>query len=653
MHIKHLNQPSQELSTSCEPNIQESQPPKPNYFDHIARSLGNLSIHDKICRGYALALCVAIGGTAIGLWAGNHYYQLTKNQVHIAQESQLLNKLQVALLRTQNSQKWMSYWLEQPQIFDKKYQQLQNNVYSLKFSLSELKSQKYREEQIEGLQSFKKTYTPLISNYIYQLETVNKKISNLPKTPAQKSVKLKLLSNLERDKIGLQLDRAVNDIAEIIDRAQEQEDAAGEALLRAQALRVQIIFGSMALSIVVAALLAGFTSQAIAKPLAAVTKIAQRVTEESNFQLQVPVTSTDEVGVLAASLNQLIQKVNHLLEELKSEQESQVLQNEKMATLGRMLAGVAHEVNNPINFIYANIDPARTYVEDILDLLETYETEIPNPPPAAVSAKAEEIDIDFLKEDLIKIFDSMQVGAERAKAIILSLKDFSRLDDVTPNSVDLHACIDSSLLMLNSRVKQGIEVVRNYGDIPNVEGYMGLLYQVFVNILNNALDAVEEKAKMEKTSSEEAKHESASESIKQQSPNFSPRIVITTEYLDDDSVIVRISDNGMGIPASTQAKLFETFFTTKPRGVGTGLGLTIGRQIIVKKHGGTINFWSEVGTGTEFGIALPIKQENLMPNPLPKPAIPRESNSLSNGNGQTKNGQTKSEVRGIVKNKKS
>ena len=648
MHIKHLNQPSQELSTSCEPNIQESQPPKPNYFAHIARSFGNLSIHDKICRGYALALCVAIGGTAVGLWAGNHYYQITKNQVHLDRESQLLNKLQVALLRTQNSQKWMSYWLEQPQIFDRKYQQLQNNIYSLKSSVSELKTQKYREEQIEGLQRFKKTYSPLLSNYIYQLETVNKKISNLPKTPQQKSVKLKLLSNLERDKIGLQLDRAVNDIAEIIDRAQEQEDAGREALQRAQALREQIIFGSMALSIVVAALLAGFTSQAIAKPLAAVTKIAQRVTEESNFQLQVPVTSTDEVGVLAASLNQLIQKVNHLLEELKSEQESQILQNEKMATLGRMLAGVAHEVNNPINFIYANIDPARTYVEDILDLLKTYETEIPNPQPAAVSAKAEEIDIDFLKEDLMKIFDSMQVGAERAKAIILSLKDFSRLDDATPNSVDLHACIDSSLLMLNSRVKQGIEVVRNYGDIPNVEGYMGLLYQVFVNILNNALDAVEEKAKMEKTSSEEAKQQSASESIKQQSPKFSPRIVITTEYLDDYSVIVRISDNGMGIPASTQAKLFETFFTTKPRGVGTGLGLTIGRQIIVKKHGGTINFWSEVGTGTEFGIALPIKQEDLRQNPLSKPPIPRESNSLSNGNVPSK-----SEVRGIVKNKKS
>lgn len=278
-----------------------------------------------------------------------------------------------------------------------------------------------------------------------------------------------------------------------------------------------------------------------------------------------------------------------------------------MATLGRMLAGVAHEVNNPINFIYGNIDPAKNYVEDILDLLRTYETEIPNPPPTII-AKAEEIDIDFLKEDLMKIFDSMQVGAERAKAIILSLKDFSRLDDATPHPLDLHACIDSSLLILNSRVKQGIEVVRNYGNIPNIEGYMGLLYQVFVNLLNNALDAVEEKAKLEKIRSEDGNQLSGSESAKQEAPRFSPKIAIATEYLDDDSVVVRISDNGTGIPPASQEKMFETFFTTKPRGVGTGLGLAIGREIIVKKHGGTINCWSEMGTGTEFAIALPIKR---------------------------------------------
>ncbi|MEG4112582.1 MULTISPECIES: ATP-binding protein [unclassified Microcoleus] len=640
MQLKHLNQPSQELSTSCEHKIKESQPLKPNYFAHIARSLGNLSIRDKISSGYALALCVAIAGTTVGMLAGNHYYRRTNNQVHIDRESQLLNKLQVALLRMQNSQEGLIYWIEKPQLFNSKYGQLQNNIYNLKLLLSDAKNPKYLED-IEGIEKFRQT-CDLLSNYINRLEIVNKKISKLPNNPAQQSVKRKLLSNLDRDKIGLQLDRAVNDIAEIIDRAQEQEDAGREALLQAQALRVQIILGSMALSIVVAALLVALTSRAIAKPLAAVTKIAQRVTEESNFQLQVPVTSNDEVGVLAASLNQLIQKVNQLLEELKSEQQSQILQNEKMATLGRMLAGVAHEVNNPINFIYANIDPARHYVEDILDFLKTYETEIPTP-PAAVLAKGEEIDIDFLKEDLIKIFDSMQVGAERAKAIILSLKDFSRLDDAAPHPVDLHACIDSSLLILNSRIKQGIEVVRNYGNIPTVEGYMGLLYQVFVNLLNNALDAVEEKAKSEKFRSDEVKKQSASESL-QEASSFTPRIVIATEYLDDDSVVVRISDNGMGIAPESQEKMFETFFTTKPRGVGTGLGLAIGREIIVKKHGGTINCWSEVGTGTEFSIALPIKQEDSMQNALLQPPIAREYNSLGN-----ENVPTKPEKRGTVK----
>ncbi|MEG4531991.1 ATP-binding protein [Microcoleus sp. D2_18a_D3] len=632
MQLKHLNQPSKDLSTSCEHHIKDSQPPQPNYFADIARSFRNLSIHDKICRGYALALCVAIGGTAVGMLVGTYYYRITNNQVHIERESQLLNKLQVALLRTQNSQEWLIYGLENPQTFDRKYQQLQNNISTLKLLFSEFKKPN-NLEQIEGIEKIRKTGDSLLANYIFPLEIVNKKISKLPNNPAQQSIKRKLLLNFERDKIGLQLDRAVNDIAAIIDRAQVQEDAGRKELLRAQALRVQIILGSMGLSIVVAAVLAGFTSRAIAKPLAAVTKIAQQVTEESNFQLQVPVTSTDEVGVLAASLNQLIQKVNQLLEELKSEQQSKILQNEKMATLGRMLAGVAHEVNNPINFIYANIDPARNYVEDILDLLKTYETEISNP-PAAVIAKGEEIDIDFLKKDLIKILDSMQVGAERAKAIILSLKDFSRLDEAAPHPVDLHACIDSSLLILNSRIKQGIEVVRHYGNIPTVEGYMGLLYQVFVNLLNNALDAVEEKAKMEKSSSEKAKKRSASESL-QEAPSFSPRIVIATEYLDDDSVVVRISDNGTGIAPESQEKMFETFFTTKPRGVGTGLGLAIGREIIVKKHGGTINFWSEVGTGTEFSIALPIKHENLMQNTLLQPPVAREYNSLGNENVPT------------------
>jgi signal transduction histidine kinase len=605
MQLKKPNQPPQELANSCEYNLKESQPPVSNYLDGIARQFGNLSISDKISRGYALALCVAIGGTTLGMLAGDRYYRITNNQVNIGRESPLLNNLQVALLRTQTYQQHLVYGLEQPELFENKYQQLQKNKDRLKSLLSEVQSQG-KMEHIEGFQNFIEVYNPIISIYIQKIETVTEELKNLQKNNAKTSVKRKLLSNLSQDKIGLQLDSAANELAEIIDRSEKQEDAAREALLKARALRAQIVFASMGLSIVVAVMLANFTSRAIAKPIAAVTNIAQRVTEESNFELQVPVTGTDEVGVLATSLNQLIRKVHNLLAELRTEQETQILQNDKMVSLGRMLAGVAHEVNNPINFIYANIDPARNYVEDILQLLETYETEIPNPPPA-VLAHAEEIDLDFVKEDLMKIFQSMQVGAERAKAIVLSLKDFSRIDDGSINLVDLHACIDSSLLILNNRIKHGIEVVRNYGNIPKVEGYMGLLYQVFVNILNNAIDAVEERVKIEKTHSEEMNHQLPPESIESEVSSFSPKISITTEYLDEESVVVRISDNGTGIPPASQEKMFQTFFTTKPRGVGTGLGLAIGREIVVKKHGGTINCWSEMGTGTEFAIALPIK----------------------------------------------
>jgi len=209
MQLKHHNQASQELPTSCEyNNIKEIGSPKPNYFAQIARYFGNLSIGDKICRGYALALCVAMGGTTVGMLAGNHYYRRTNNQVHIDRESRLLNNFQVALLRTQNSQERLIYWLEQPEKFDSKYQELQNNIYSLKLSLSEVKSQKDME-QVEGLQDFRKTYDSLLSNYINQLETVKEKISNLPDKPANKSLKRQLLSNFDRDKIGLQLGRSM------------------------------------------------------------------------------------------------------------------------------------------------------------------------------------------------------------------------------------------------------------------------------------------------------------------------------------------------------------------------------------------------------------------------------------------------------------
>jgi signal transduction histidine kinase len=247
---------------------------------------------------------------------------------------------------------------------------------------------------------------------------------------------------------------------------------------------------------------------------------------------------------------------------------------------------VAHEINNPINFIYGNIDPAREYIEDILTLIETYEAEITNPPDS-VREYAEEIEIEFLKEDLLKLLQSMKIGADRARAIVLSLKNFSRLDEANPQPVNLHECIDSSLLILHNRVKREIEIDLKYGEIPKIEGYMGLLYQVFMNILSNAVDALEEQTVIQGAEPK--------------------KITISTELLNPDWILVRIADNGCGIKPQDYQKIFENFFTTKPRGIGTGLGLAISRQIVEEKHGGKIECLSTWGRGTEFRIELPIK----------------------------------------------
>jgi two-component system, NtrC family, sensor kinase len=337
--------------------------------------------------------------------------------------------------------------------------------------------------------------------------------------------------------------------------------------------------------VALALVLAIYTSRAIAHPIQATTKIAQQVTEDKNFNLQAPITTEDEVGVLTTSLNQLILRVNQLLEEQKAANYTQLIQSEKMSSLGRMITGVAHEINDPVNFIYGNSLHANDYVKDLLALLDTYTREIPNP-PQSVQIKREEIDFDFLKEDLLKLLNSMQLGAERTAQIIMSLRDFSHLDEAIAHSVDLHACINSTLLILNSRLKREITVIRNYGNIPEIKGYAGLLYQVFMNLLSNAIDALEV-------------------------PKNDKRITITTEVQKDNWVVVKIADNGSGISPDDQEKIFDAFFTTKPPGLGRGLGLVISHQIIVEKHGGTISCNSEVGEGTEFAIALPIQQQSL------------------------------------------
>ncbi|HEY9763146.1 MAG TPA: PAS domain S-box protein [Trichocoleus sp.] len=291
-------------------------------------------------------------------------------------------------------------------------------------------------------------------------------------------------------------------------------------------------------------------------------------------------------------LRQRTQTLEATLGELQQTQ-MQLVQSEKMSSLGQLVAGVAHEINNPVNFIYGNLNHARNYIEDLLGLLKRYRTHYPEPVPE-VAEEAEAIDLPFIVEDLPKLLNSMKVGADRIQKIVLSLRTFSRMDEADQKAVDIHAGINSTLMILQSRLKAKgprpmIEVVQRYGSIPPIECYAGQLNQVFMNILSNAIDALEEAWEKQ--------------------PALQPKIVIETR-LTRSKLIIKIADNGPGIPPETQARLFDPFFTTKPIGQGTGMGLSISYQIITERHGGTLTCESKAGEGTVFTITIPHNLES-------------------------------------------
>ncbi len=289
---------------------------------------------------------------------------------------------------------------------------------------------------------------------------------------------------------------------------------------------------------------------------------------------------------IEAKLNLQTQQLEEALLELKRT-EAQMIHSEKMSSLGQMVAGVAHEINNPVSFVYSNLVPAREYAQDFLQLLELYQQHYPQSPPV-IQQKIAEIDLDFIKDDFMKLLNSMEVGTERIYKIVLSLRNFSRLDEAEFKKVDIHDGIDSTLMILGNKFKgtaehSDIQVVKEYGDIPLVECYPSQLNQVFMNILANAVDAFEQRDK-----------------------NISNHIIITTQNLDNNSIKITIADNASGIPSEIHSKIFDPFFTTKKVGKGTGLGLSISYEIVTDKHGGKLTFDSTPMKGTKFIIEIPI-----------------------------------------------
>ncbi|MBO1054477.1 MAG: GHKL domain-containing protein [Dolichospermum sp. DET73] len=555
------------------------------HFSSLKKLFPPLRIRQKIVLGYTLSLGIAVLGTSGGLLVGNSYFQRAKNKtILINQEDILLNNLQRGILGSLIHQQKIIAILDQPDKLPKEIAELNTEIDELEIQFT--KFQNFTQIQKNGnLSDWSQKYQQNINSYIQLLKELVEKVSQLDaqsnKNSEIKQLILKLYQIKNVEKFSDFAD-SLETLREPIKQTKEQANLAYNHALKVQDV---IIIVSMATSILIANILALSTSKIITQPILEVTNIARKVTSEENFDLQISINIQDEIGDLANSLNLLIQQVKHLLEIQQAESQSKLIQSEKMSSLGQMLAGIAHEINNPVNLISGNLIHAHKYVDDLFRLLKTYQSEIPQTPPQ-VQAVAEEIDLEFLAEDIPKLFQSMTIGAERTKEIVRSLKDFVRVDETKSQLLDIPFCLDSTLLILNNRLKNKISVIKNYGEIPQITGYTGLLYQVFMNLLSNAIDAIEEKSA--------------------QNSEFSPAINITTERQENDWVLIKIIDNGSGIPPENQQKIFENFFTTKPRGVGTGLGLAITHEIVVKKHQGKITFHSDSNQGTEFTIFLPI-----------------------------------------------
>ncbi|AFY31482.1 ATP-binding protein [Calothrix sp. PCC 7507] len=603
--------------------------------------IANLSVAKKIGYGYGLAISIAILGTGIGLIVGDFSQRKAQEQIRIADaQNSLINELTVMTLLVRSHPQQLLATLTDSIWFRYETGKFTNDVNRVKDLLAQLQvstSNNSTQSAIESqqIQQLVQDYRATTEAYIQFTTSLWRRIDPQNLNPAQITQSpqkvLAALTEAEAIQIRIKFERLSEDLIRFKQASFKQRNQALFQLDQARNFRSRIIIISIVISTAIAITLAVITSRNIAQPIHNLTYLAKRSLKESNFDLQADIISNDEIGSLASSFNQLISSVKHLLQEQQQAQEvleqkvvertqelsekntylkdlleelhrtqAQMVQSEKMSSLGQLVAGVAHEINNPVNFIHGNLEYVDNYTRDLLKLVENYQQYYPEP-LQPLQDLLDELDLNFLTEDLQKILQSMRIGTTRIREIVLSLRNFSRLDEAEFKMVDIHEGLNNTLLILQHRLEANnhrpeIQVVQNYGQLPMIECYPGQLNQVFMNLLGNAIDALE-------TSNQGRSSDEISAN-----PNI---ISIFTQMMDENWISIAIADNGCGIPEEIHSRLFDPFFTTKPIGKGTGLGLSISYQIVVEKHAGKIHCDSTPQQGTKFVLQIPVRQISL------------------------------------------
>lgn len=555
------------------------------------------AIRSKIAGGYIIALGIPVFGASIGILMGNHYQAEADRQLtEIRQDQKMLLDLQLNILSNLPA-KSLSPFTDDPQEFQSASQALLKRIQII-HQLTEQLAAADRPLLVQHRDIFRQ-YLVTIDQFSQYVEKVIQRIQPLTTSPSSRAQIDVEIGRLLRSQEFSSFIMFTNVLESLNIDADRGLLVAVQQRREAENLRMIVAMGSIVVAALVSVALVRYTSRAIAEPIEQLALLAQEVTHDANTHLRAKVTTVDEVGTLARSVNQLIEWVENYTKELQAAQ-LQLIQTEKMSSLGELVGGLAHEINNPISFIYGNLNYVDQYVRELIKIVYRYQEQYPEETQRLENEELLE-ELEFIVDDLPKLMTSMKFGAERIRELVVSLRNFSRLDEAEVKAVNLHEGLDNTLLMMRHRLQSpeqqtAIEVVKKYAALPDIECYPAQLNQAFMNVILNAIDALGSAA------------------------TATPTITIQTEMIEGDRVRIQISDNGPGIEESIQSRLFDPFFTTKPIGQGTGLGLAIAYQV-VQQHSGKIMVISQPGHGATLQIDLPIRQGAIgSPTPLlPKP----------------------------------